>query len=448
MSRHYVIVGNGAAGVSAAEVIRQRDHAGRITIFSDEPYRMYSRPGIAYFLLNQISESQIMARRDSFYRDNGLDLQFKRVAGIDPAGQILRLENGQTVPYDTLLLATGAKATPPSFPGKELEGLLTLDTLDNAKKIIQASRKAKASVVIGGGITAMELAEGLHHQGLHTHLLQRGDRMWPRLFDARESAIIEHQIQQEGIHLHFNEEISEAYGKNGQVTGVKLQSGKEIKCQLVGVAIGVKPNMQLMKGLPIEQNQGVLVNDFMQSSLPTIFAAGDVAQAVDRWTKKPQLDILWPTAIDTGRVAGYNMVEVAHGRSGRALYHKNSPFNAALLFGVHITVIGRVGVDPGRSNTEEVAHLSRGSSQIWTSPFITNYRSAWDKNGSNSIRVVMEENRIVGALLMGNQNLADPLRQLIENQVPITDSESLVKSDTHLPKALLTFWRSWHQSWQ
>lgn len=450
MTPHYLIIGNGAAGVSTAEAIRRRDKNGRITLISDEPYPMYSRPGIAYYLLGQVSESQLMSRRPSFYQKNRLDLLHGKVAGLDLSAQAVYLEGGQRINYDVLMLATGARATPPPFPGSQLDGILTLDTLDNAKKVVQYGRKAKSAVVVGGGITAMELAEGLRHQGLKTHFLQRGSRLWPRLFDERESHIVEHQIRHEGIQLHYGEEIAEAVGKNGRVESVRLQSGKEIKCQLIGAAIGVKPNMELAKNLPIEQNQGILVNEFMQSNISTLFAAGDVAQVYDRWTKKPQLDILWPSAIQTGLAAGHNMVEVAYGRAPNLPYQKGSPFNAALLFGVHITVIGRIGAEAGRGadEVEELSHLSRGSSQIWTAPFHSNIRSAWDNKGANSVRINLQDGVIVGALLMGNQQLADPLRQLIEQQVSITDTESLLTRHAHLPEAIMTIWEKWQKAEQ
>ncbi|MBE2200696.1 MAG: FAD-dependent oxidoreductase [Anaerolinea sp.] len=443
-SPHYLIIGNGAAGVSAAEAIRRRDARGRITILSDEPYRMYSRPGIAYYLLNQVSEQQVMCRSQNFYQTHQFNLLFRTVTSLDVTHQLVHLENGQTIAYDVLMLATGAKATPPTFPGNDLEGVFTLDTLDNAKRIVASSRKAKTAVVIGGGITAMEMAEGMRRQGLQTHFLQRGSRLWPRLFDERESGVVEQQIRHEGIHLHYNEEIVEAYGKNGKVAGVRLQSGREIKCQMIGAAIGVKPNMTLVHGLPIEQQQGILVNEHLQSSLPTLFAAGDVAQAYDRWTKTPQLDILWPTALQTGQIAGHNMVDVAYGRKPSATYQKSSPFNAALLFGVHVTVIGRIGVksDRGENEVEQISHLSRGASQIWTAPFAATYRSAWDNKGDNSVRITVQDNTIVGALLMGNQELADPLRHLIDQQILVPTAETLLATGSQLPHVIATLWQS------
>jgi NAD(P)H-nitrite reductase large subunit len=447
-SHHYLIIGNGAAGVSAAEIIRQRDSAGRITIVTDEPYLCYSRPGIAYYLNGQVSSQQLITRSNSFYRDHRFDLRHGRVTRIDLAARMVYFADGQPLAYDLLLLATGAGAVPARMPGSDLDGVVTFDNLNDAKDIVRRSRKAKAAVVIGGGITAMELAEGLRHQGVKTHLLQRGDRVWPRLFDERESSIIEHQIRHEGVQLHYKEEIAEILGKHGAVTGVRLKSGREIKCQLVGIAIGVRPNLSLVKGLPLEMDQGILVNEYLQSSQPHLFAAGDVAQVYDRWTREHKLDVLWPSAVNEGRAAGYNMVDVAHGRSPGYHYQKGSPFNAALLFGVHLTVIGRVG-QRSEEELEELSYLSRGSSHVWTTPFSTSYRSAWDKDGPNSVRIVMNGGRIVGALLMGNQELADPLRKLIEHEADLGHlQDELLGAKGNLPQTILRAWRSWNQSWQ
>ncbi len=444
---HYLIIGNGAAGLSAAEIIRRRDRAGRITIVTSEPYYHYSRPGIAYYVLDQVPEQQLISRSHAFYRDNRLELIFATVGQIDPEARLAYLDSGQPIAYDALLLATGASATMPPFPGRDLDGVLTFDTLDDAKRIARAGRKAKTAVVIGGGITAMELAEGLNHQGARTLLLQRGDRVWPRLFDERESAIVAHKIRHEGVAIHYHEELDEILGKRGKVAGVRLKSGRTIKCQAVGIAVGVRPNLALVRDLPIRKDKGILVDQFMQSSLPGIFAAGDVAQAHDRWTGEHNLDILWPSAINEGRAAGYSMVDSVRGRQPSYRYQKASPFNCALLFGLHLSVIGRMG-SGSDDGLEQLAYLSRGSSQVWTSPFTTDYRSAWDNKGYNSLRIVLSEGRLVGALLMGNQALADPLRRLIEQEVDLSHYEpELLSSSDQLPQLLLRAWRDWHQRW-
>ncbi len=444
---HYVIIGNGAAGLSAAEIIRGRDSAGRITIITSEPYYHYSRPGIAYYILGQVPEHQLISRSHAFYRDHHLDLVFATVSRIDPDARLIYLDSGEPIAYDALLLATGASATVPPYPGRDLDGVLTFDTLDDAKRVARVGRKAKTAVVIGGGITAMEMAEGLNHQGARTVLLQRGDRIWPRLFDENESAIVAHKIRHEGIEIQYHEELDEIVGKRGKVVGVRLKSGRSIKCQAVGIAVGVRPNLELVRDLPIRKDKGILVDELMQSNLPGIYAAGDVAQAYDRWTGEHNLDILWPSAINEGRAAGNSMVDFVHGREATYKYKKASPFNCAMLFGLHLTVIGRMGNSAG-DGLDQLAYLSRGSSQIWTSPFSADYRSAWDNKGYNSLRVVLSEGRLVGALLMGSQELADPLRRLIEQEADLSQYEpELFSSGEQLPQLLLRAWRDWHQRW-
>ena len=428
--------------MSAAEIIRSRDESGQITILSNERHLFYSRPGVAYYLSGQIPAEQLIARKESFYREHRLLLRHAEVASLEPAVKKVTTTNGENVPYDVLLIATGAAAVPPPFKGGALAGVVTLDTLDDARKVVSLSKKAKRAVVSGGGITAMELAEGLQHRGVKTTLLQRQERIWPRLFDARESSIILDAVHHERIKVLFNQEIEEIEGHKGRVRGVRLKSGEFLRCEIVGVAIGVRPNIAFTHELPLEKDRGLLVDSHMQTSIPTIFAAGDVAQVLDRWTGKHHLDILWPSAINEGRAAGHNMVDVAHGAEPRYAYHKGTPFNAALLFGVHLSVIGQLG-SQGEDTGEELLYMSRGSSSIWTAPFSSSYRSAWDKKGSNSLRIVTADRKIVGALLLGDQHLADPLRTMIENEVDISEFiQELQSSGDSLPSMIHEAWKS------
>lgn len=443
MTKHYLIIGNGAAGVSAAEVIRQRDAAARITLLTDEPHLMYSRPGIAYVLNGQLPPEQIISRRESFYREHRFELHCGRVTALDPIRHFVTLADGSQLRYDVILLAVGASATSAPFPNSDLKGIVSFDKLDDATHILNLTRKASSAVIVGGGITAMELAEGMARQAVKTHFLQRGDRLWPRLLNQQESDIIEHQIKHEGIHLHYREEIAEAIGKKGQVVGVKLKSGKHLPCDILGVAIGVKPNLELVKDTTVAVKQGILVNQYLQSNIPTLFAAGDVAQAYDRWTESHQLDILWPSAIAEGRAAGYNMVDVAQGRAPSFIYQKGTPFNAALLFGVHMTAIGRISDHRDHDALQEAAHLSRGSSFVWTTPFTTTVHSAWNRQGPHSIRLSLDRGRVIGALILGYQELADPLRYLIEQEVDISAYEEIMLNNSvELPHIIARLWHN------
>ncbi|MBI3240785.1 MAG: NAD(P)/FAD-dependent oxidoreductase [Chloroflexi bacterium] len=431
----YLIIGNGATGVTAAEEIRAHDRQGRITLISAEPYPMYSRPGLAYVIINEIPEKQVIARRPEWYTRQQIKVVYGSVTKVEAALRQVALADGRRLPYDKLLIATGARAVPLPYPGSELDGVVFLDTLDGTRELINKAKAAKRAVVIGGGITALEMAEGLAHHRLDTHYFVRKSTLWSTVFNDVESKMLEARMIEHGVKIHYNTEIAEVLGdKRGRVAGVKLTNGSIFKCDLVGAGIGVKPQLDLIRGTPIKTDRAILVNEYLETSEPNIYAAGDCAQIWDRWTQKHTLDVLWPTAIAAGRIAGANM-------TGKRLpYLKGTPFNACLLFGLHITAIGQLGGTRDEAEPEIFQHLSRGASEIWaTQPRA--YASAWSQSGPNTIRLALSGERLVGALVVGEQTLADPLRDLIERQVDIRPIRShLEAGGPAMNRAIKKFW--------
>ncbi len=433
----YLIIGNGAAGVTAAEEIRARDRQGRITIVSAEPYPMYSRPGLAYVIINEIPDKQVFARRPEWYTQKQIKVVYGAVTKVEAAMRQVLLADGKRLPYDKLLIATGARAVPLPYPGANLEGVVFLDTLDSTKELLRKAKSAKRAVVIGGGITALEMAEGLAHHRLDTHYFVRKSALWSTVFNDVESKLLEERMVEHGVKIHFNTEVTEVLGdKRGRVTGVKLTNGKTFQCDLIGAGIGVKPQLDLVKGTPIKVDRAILVNEYLETSEPNIYAAGDCAQIWDRWTQKHTMDVLWPTAIAAGRIAGANMT------GAHLPYLKGTPFNACLLFGLHITAVGQLGGARDESEPEVFQHISRGSSEIWaTKPRA--YSSAWSQAGSNTIRLALSGERLVGALVVGEQTLADPLRDLIEQQVDIRPIRSYLEAGgLEMNRVIKKFWES------
>jgi len=442
---HYLIIGNGAAGVTAAETIRRHDPVGEITVLTAEPYPAYSRPGLAYVLINEIPDRQIICRTLDWYKKLRINLVLGKAVKIDVEKKGVGLENagtersrsGRFLSYDRLLIATGARATPSPYPGGELDGVVYLDTLQGTNDLIKKAKRAKRAVVIGGGITAMEMTEGLAHRGVETHYFLRRDRLWSQVFNDAEAALLEKKMKSHHIHIHYNTEAVEILGnRRGKVRGVKLKDGSEFKCDLVGMAIGVKPLIDIVNDTPITTDRAILVDEYLRTNVPDVFAAGDCAQVFDRWTQKHMVDILWPSAVAEGNAAALNMV------GKRAAYVKDSPFNACLLFGLHIATMGQINPRAADDENEPqiLQHISRGSSEVWyTHP--RPYRSAWAKEGDNTTRLVLSGSRLVGALVMGEQSLADPLRYLIENQVDITGilPELMTGGDT-MRRCLLHYW--------
>lgn len=435
----YVIIGNGAAGATAAQTIRQHDAAGEIVVLTAEPYPMYSRPGLAYVLINEVPPEQIMARTLGWYEEWGINLVLGEAVSLDVQKQIVRLGDGRSLPYDRLLIATGARATPPPYAGAELDGVVYLDTLDGTKELVKKTRRARRAVVIGGGITALELSEGLTHRGIDTHYFLRRDRLWGQVFNDEEAALLEEKMKGHHVHIHYNTEAVAILGdRKGRVRGVRLADGREFKCDLVGVAIGVKPLIDVVANSPIATDRAILVNERMQTSVPHVYAAGDCAQVYDRWTQKHMLDVLWPSAVAEGNAAGLNMV------GKRYEYEKGSPFNACLLFGLHITTMGQINPHSEDDGDEPhiLQHISRGSSEVWyTRP--RPYRSAWAAENDNTIRLVLSGDYLVGALVIGEQSLTDSLRYLIEHEVNIGDMfEELSAGGPRMRRRLMQFWQS------
>ncbi|MEK7277826.1 MAG: FAD-dependent oxidoreductase, partial [Chloroflexota bacterium] len=233
----------------------------------------------------------------------------------------------------------------------------------------------------------------------------------------------EERIIAHGVKIHYNTEAAEILGDaQGRVTGVRLTDGETFACDLLGAGIGVKPQWALVQDTPIKMDRGILVNEYLETNVPDIYAAGDCAQAWDRWTQKHMLDSLWPTAVAAGRIAGANMA------GAKQAYVKGMPFNACLLFGLHITAIGQLGgAGDEAAEPEVVQHISRGFSEVWTTRPAP-YASAWSQDGPNTVRLTLSGDFLVGALIVGQQTLADPIRDLIERQIDIRPLRSYLRT--------------------
>src|SRR5689334_12444620 len=239
----YVVIGFGVAAVGAMEAIRSVDKTGEITLISDDPHGYYSRPGLAYYLTGELHDKALFPKTTEDLQR----LNFKALRGhvtkISRENQTVEIEGAAPLSYDQLLIATGAQAIHMKVPGADLEGVLKLDHMEDAKRILKHARRGKTAVVAGGGITALELVEGLIARGMKVHYLLRGDRYWSNVLDEHESKIVERKLQEEGVKLHHQSELMEVIGKNGVVIGIRLQDDKILKCDMVAYAIGIRPRI-------------------------------------------------------------------------------------------------------------------------------------------------------------------------------------------------------------
>lgn len=425
----YVIVGSGVAGIAAIEAIRSVDASNEVVMIGDDPHGFYSRPGLAYYLTGELHDKALFPRTADDYKRMNFRYIKGRVANILRDQHSLELTDKVTLAYDRLLLAVGAQALPLEVPGANLEGVLKLDHMDDAKRILKHARRSKTAIVVGGGITALELAEGFLVRGVKVHYLLRGDRYWSNVLDEQESKIVEHRLREDGVMLHYHSELIEVTGKNGRVNGVRLLNGTTMKCDIVAYAIGIRPRVELARQSGLAIDRGILVNEYLQTNDPDIFAAGDVAQAYDPMTGRSILDSLWNPAREQGYVAGLNMA------GKRTAYVKAPPFNVTRLAGLTTTIIGTVG----RGRDGDLVGIARGDSETWRElPDAAITQSGFDVN---RVRLMLGEKTVLGAIVMGDQKLSLPLERIISEHVDISPiRERLLAPQAKVGDVITEFW--------
>ncbi len=426
----YLIVGAGAAGVAAVEAIRKLDPTGEITQVCEENAGYYSRPGLAYYLSGETSEDSLFPFHDFDFSRLKVQQVHAQAKKIIPVEHRVLLNNGNSLTYNKLLIATGAKASVSKVPGLELEGVIKLDNLEDVRRILKLAHRRRTAVIVGGGITALELVEGFRARGATVHYFLRGDRYWSNVLDETESHIVEHRLKEEGIQLHYQTELAEIIGNRGKVVGVQTTDGKKIKCDAVGIAIGIQPKKGLAEEAGIKTERGISVNEYLNTSVDDIFAAGDVAEVFDPTLGKPILDSLWAPARKQGYAAGQNMAGM------KVTYIKGVPFNVTRLAGLTTTIIGAIG---GRDVDADVVGIVRGDSEGWRQmPDAIVTQANFDVN---RLRVLVGEKYLVGALLMGDQTLSRAIHHIIVDRIDITPiREKLIQPGNSVIDVIADFW--------
>jgi NAD(P)H-nitrite reductase large subunit len=307
MTRH-VILGGGPAAINAIETIRQFDHgASQITLVSDEP--AYARMVLPYWLSGQKPEECIWTAGDAYYGALKVERRIgHRATKIDPKGKTVTLDDGHGLPFDNLLIATGASATVPSIPGADLPGVQPLWTRAHTQAVLDAAGGlAKPEVVfVGAGFIGFIVLNAMYKRGWKLHVVEIAEHVLPRMLDGESATLVEKWLGQKGITLHLGTTVK-GIAAQGQRKRVTLANGREIEADIVVIATGIRPNMEVVQGSGIAVDEGILVNDRMQTNFPFIYAGGDVAQGPDLYGDRPAIHAIQPTAVDHGRVAGANM---------------------------------------------------------------------------------------------------------------------------------------------
>lgn len=316
-----VIIGNGPAAISAAETARGLDGDCEIAMISKETAPFYSPCPLAEYVEASVPREHLFLRDEQFYRDLDIATLFGRPAtAIDTRARQVTVGSGADttqVAYDRLLIAAGARAVMPPIPGlADTPGVFALKTLADADGIVARLPAARRAVVIGSGFIGLEAAQALVRRGLAVIVVEALGQVLPQMLDAEMGALVEARLRDHGVDVRVNSPAEAVLGDKAGVAAVRA-GGREIPCDLVVCAAGVRPDLSLLAGSGIATAAGILANEFMETSQPDVYAAGDIVESLDRQGQRRVLPI-WPNAVNGGRIAGANMV-AARSRSYRGL---------------------------------------------------------------------------------------------------------------------------------
>ena len=364
-----VVIGNGIAGVTAADFIRRGHPDCEIHLVGAEPHALYNRMGISRLVYGRSAMQGLYLLPEPWYDEHGVTAWLNTMAtGIHLRSRLVRLGTGDTLPYDRLILAMGASAAVPEIEGLDRPGSFALREAGDAMRIraYAQQHRARRAVVAGGGLLGLEAAYCLRQLGLEVTVLERGSRLLSRQIDARCSELVADHFARAGITVARKAETARVLGSPG-VTGAELKDGTTLPCEVFLVATGIRPNIELARDAGVPVGKGVLVDDRMQTRVPGVFAAGDVAEHGGKVLG------LWPVATEQAEAAAVNAL------GGDQTVPTETP--DTILKGVDLELFstGRVEPEPG----DEVVVTDR--------PAVPSYR-----------RLVVSRGRAVGATVLGH----------------------------------------------
>ncbi len=373
---HIAIIGNGISGITAARFIRKlSDH--KITVISAETDHFFSRTALMYIYMGHMRFQDTKPYEDWFWEKNRIDLKRGYVNQVDTKGKKLVFQEGDTLSYDKLILATGSTPNKFGWPGQDLKRVHGLYSYQDLEAMEKYSKGLKRAVVVGGGLIGLEMAEMFHSRHIPVTILVREKSYWSGVMPPEESAMINREILRHKIDLQLSEELAEIVDNGqGEACAVITKSGKRIECGFVGLTAGVHPNIKFLAETGIETGRGILVNKHLETSIPDVYAIGDCSEQREPNTARRGVEAIWYTGRMMGETVAYNIC------GKRIGYDPGIWFNSAKFMDIEYQVYGDV-----RANQPE-AHKSI----YWEHP-----------EGRKSIRVIYDEDRghIVGFNLMG-----------------------------------------------
>jgi NADPH-dependent 2,4-dienoyl-CoA reductase/sulfur reductase-like enzyme len=307
-STKYLLIGGGLASGQAAKQLRESDPHSPITLVGQEPYVPYDRPPLSKeFLRGEKSREALLFDPEQYYRDHAIELVLGvAVLELNLTSKTALLDNGEAIAFEKALIATGGHPVRLSLPGADLAGVHYLRTLDDSEAISGQGTQGKRAVIIGAGFIGMEVAASLTKKGVKVTVIEAQPHIWARFADATLAGFFQDYCVQKGVTFHTSELVTEIRGE-GRASSVRTKSGKEVPCDLVCIGVGIVPNVELARQAGLNVDNGVVVNEYLESSHPDIYAAGDVANYLDPVFKKRRRVEHWGHAEYCGQLAGQNM---------------------------------------------------------------------------------------------------------------------------------------------
>ena len=384
--KRYLIIGNGVAGARAAVRIKETDPKGEIEIFTEESHPFYYRVRFPEFVAGEVTIEGLTIHTQEFYRNKGVSLHLEeRIEEVHPEKKEVVSGKGKTYAYDLLLIATGGTAFVPPMKGVEKKGVFTLRSMKDAIDMKAFSAQVTQAILIGGGLVGLETGGALLRRGVKVAVIEYNPRILPRQMDPESSKILQGKMEEMGFTFFLNGQSDEILGKE-TVEGLRLKDGRMVEGQMVIISAGVRPNLQLAKGIGLETKNGILVNDRLETKREGVFAAGDVAEHRGRSYG------IWPAAQRQGEIAGVNMA------GGNSVYEGTVVSNRLKVVGIDLTAAGEI--DP-EGKLECIVKSDR------------------EKN--NYCKVIFKENRIIGCIFLGRTKGVAEILNAIEKKIDVKE---------------------------
>lgn len=391
-----IIIGNGISGIIFSKTLRELDKKVEIDVFAKEKYHYYPRPNLIEFLAGRIPYERIFAFSEDWYKEQNINIHLnKPVKTILPDSKEIEQQNDKRGKYDKLLVASGCYSFVPPFKGVDKEGVFTLRTIDDAFKILEYLEGHQKVVIIGGGVLGLEIARALKSRGAEVEIVEFFDRLLPRQLDSQGASILKDQIEKMGIKAHLGVATEEVLGQK-EMKGLRFKGGKELEADMSIIASGVRSYINIAKESGLETDRGLVVNDYLQTTNPAVYGAGDVIQ------HKGRMYGIISAAFNQAQTAAYNIF-------GQEKKYKGTiPSNTLKVVGLSVASIGLV--NPEESNYEEFRKENR-------------------EEGIYK-KIVVQDGTIVGSIWMGTKEGVNEISRLISQKTNIKKwKESILKDN-------------------